>query len=50
MTPEERLSLIREAAERVAERLVEQWPQEGTHINELEGFPERMGQGGSGAR
>lgn len=44
MTPEERLRHIREVAERVAERLVDQWPQEGTHINELEDFAERMGQ------
>ena len=44
MTPEERLRHIREVAERVAERLVDQWPQEGAHINELEDFAERMGQ------
>lgn len=44
MTPEERQRHIREVAERVAERLVDQWPQEGAHINELEDFAERMGQ------
>lgn len=43
MTPEERHRHIREVAERVAERLVDQWPQEGAHINELEDFAERMG-------
>jgi len=43
MTPEERHRHIRELAERVAAHLVDQWPQEGAHINELEDFAERMG-------
>ena len=45
MTPEERQQRIREIAERVAERLVDEWPEEGTHVNDLEDFAERMGQG-----
>jgi hypothetical protein len=44
MTPEEHQRRIREIAERVAERLVEQWPETGAHVNELEDFAERMGQ------
>ena len=44
MTPEERQRLIREIAERVAERLTERWPAEGAHINDLEDFAERLGQ------
>lgn len=43
MTPEERQRRIRELAERVAERLAEQWPEEGASINDLEDFAERMG-------
>ena len=44
MTPEERQHRIREIAQRVAVRLAEHWPEEGTHVNELEDFAERMGQ------
>jgi len=44
MSPEERLRRIREVADRLAERLVDQWPEEGAHINDLEDFAERMGQ------
>ena len=44
MTPEERQRRIREVAERLAERLAEQWPETGADINDLEDFAERMGQ------
>lgn len=44
MTPEERQRRIREIAERVAERAVDQWPEDGADINDLEDFAERMGQ------
>jgi hypothetical protein len=44
MTPEERECRIRELAERLAERLVQQWPEAGTDINDLEDFAERIGQ------
>ncbi len=44
MTPEERQQRIREIAQRVAERLAEDWPAAGTHVNDLEEFAERMGQ------
>jgi hypothetical protein len=44
MTPEERQRRIREIAERVAERVAKQWPEDGTDINDLEDFAERMGQ------
>lgn len=44
MTPEERQRRIREVAERLAERLAEQWPEDGADINDLEDFAERMGQ------
>ena len=44
MNPEERQRQIREIAERVAERLAEQWPAAGAHVNDLEDFAERMGQ------
>ena len=44
MTPEEHQQRIQEIARRVAERLVEHWPDSGAHINELEDFAERMGQ------
>jgi hypothetical protein len=44
MTPEERERRIREIAERMAERLVEQWPEEGADINDIEDFAERLGQ------
>ena len=44
MTPEERQRRIREVADRLAERLGEQWPETGADINDLEDFAERMGQ------
>jgi hypothetical protein len=44
MSPEERQRQIREIAARVAERLAEQWPETGAHVNDLEDFAERMGQ------
>jgi hypothetical protein len=44
MTPEERQQRIREVADRLAERLAEQWPEGDMHINDLEAFAERMGQ------
>jgi hypothetical protein len=44
MTPDERQRRIREIAERVAQRVAEQWPEEGADINDLEDFAERMGQ------
>ena len=44
MAPEERQRRIREVAERLAERLAEQWPETGADINDLEDFAERMGQ------
>jgi len=37
MTPEERQHRIRE----VAERLAEQWPEDGADINDLEDFAEQ---------
>lgn len=43
MNPEERQRIIREIAERVAERLVLQWPKPGADIDDLEDFAERMG-------
>jgi len=43
MTPEERQRRIREIAERVAERIAEQWPEAGADINDLEDFAERLG-------
>jgi len=43
MTPEEHQRRIREVAERLAERLAEQWPEPGADINDLEDFAERMG-------
>lgn len=43
MTPEEREQRIQEIARRVAERLADEWPVPGTHINELEDFAERVG-------
>lgn len=44
MTPEEHQQRIQEIARRVAERLVDHWPEPGAHVNELEEFAERMGQ------
>ena len=44
MTPAERQQRIREVAERLAERLAEPWPDDGTDINDPEDFAERMGQ------
>jgi hypothetical protein len=44
MSPEERQRRIREVAEPVAERLAEQWPEEGAHVNDLKDFAERMAQ------
>lgn len=44
MTPDERQRRIRELADRLAERLAEQWPEAGADINELEDFAERLGQ------
>jgi hypothetical protein len=44
ITPEERQRCIRDVAERLAERLAEQWPETGADINDLEDFAERMGQ------
>src|SRR4051794_7629253 len=44
MTPAEREQQIQEVARRVAERLVDQGPAVGMHINDLEDFAERMGQ------
>lgn len=43
MSPEERERRIREVADRLAERLAAQWPEEGADINDLEDFAERMG-------
>jgi len=43
MTPQERERRIREIAERLAERLADQWPEADQHINDLEDFAERMG-------
>lgn len=43
MSPEERERRIREVADRLAERLAEQWPEDGADINDLEDFAERMG-------
>ncbi|HTE16910.1 MAG TPA: hypothetical protein VK689_00845, partial [Armatimonadota bacterium] len=44
MTPAEHQQRIQDIAQRVAERLVEHWPEPGAHVNDLEDFAERMGQ------
>jgi hypothetical protein len=44
MTPEERQQRIREIAEKLAERLAEQWPEVGADINDIEDFADRLGQ------
>lgn len=44
MSPEERQRRIREVAERLAERLAEQWPEAGADINDIEDFADRLGQ------
>ena len=44
MTPEERQRRIREVAQRLAERLAEQWPEAGADINDIEAFADRLGQ------
>ncbi|HEU4753753.1 MAG TPA: hypothetical protein VFU47_11655, partial [Armatimonadota bacterium] len=43
MTAEERQHRIQEIAQRVAERLADQWPAAGAHVNDLEDFAERVG-------
>lgn len=44
MSPEERQRRIREVADRLAERLAEQWPETGADINDIEDFADRLGQ------
>jgi hypothetical protein len=43
MTPEERERRIREIAERLAQRLAEEWPERDLTINDIEDLAERLG-------
>lgn len=43
MTPEEREQQIQGISRRVAERLADQWPKPGAHINDLEDCAEQVG-------
>src|SRR5437879_4673228 len=43
MTPEERERRIREIAERLAQRLDEEWPEGNLTVNDIEDMAERLG-------